>query len=62
MTEGGAFLLRYAEEAPPQIPPMDSILPQLQGELMMSKIESEREVWLAQARRKASVEIKLESP
>lgn len=62
VTEGGAFLLRYAEEAPPQIPPMESILPQLQGELMMRKIESEREVWLVQARRKASVEIKLESP
>ena len=62
VTEGGAFLLRYAEEAPPQIPPMETILPQLQGELMMRKIESEREVWLVQARRKASVEIKLESP
>ncbi|MEC7242450.1 MAG: SurA N-terminal domain-containing protein [Myxococcota bacterium] len=62
VTEGGAFLLRYAEEAPAQVPPMESILPQLQGELMMAKIESEREVWLVQARRKASVEIKLESP
>lgn len=62
LTEGGAFLLRFAEEAPAQVPPMDTILPQLQGELMMRKIESEREVWLVQARRKASVEIKLEGP
>ena len=62
VAEGGAFLLRYAEEAVPEIPPMESIMPQLQGELIMNKIEAERVLWLVQARRKASVEIKLESP
>jgi len=62
LTEGGVFLLRYAEEAPIQLPDIDSIRPQLQAELMMGKLDQERELWLVQARRKASVEIKLESP
>ena len=62
VTEGGVFLLRYAAEAPASVPPMEAILNQLQGELMMQKIEQERTLWLAQARRKASVEVKLPAP
>jgi len=62
VTEGGVFLLRYAAEAPAAVPPMEAILNQLQGELMMQKIEQERALWLVQARRKASVEVKLQAP
>ena len=62
VTEGGVFMLRYAAEAPAAVPPMSGIINQLQGELMMQKIEQERTLWLAQARRKASVEVKLQAP
>jgi peptidyl-prolyl cis-trans isomerase SurA len=61
ITDGGVFLLRYAEVAPIQLPPMEQIRPQLQMELMTGKIALEKELWLVQARRRASVEIKLES-
>lgn len=62
VTDGGVFLLRYVEVAPSQLPPVDEIRPQLQMELMAGKLEIEKELWLVQARRRASVEIKLETP
>jgi parvulin-like peptidyl-prolyl isomerase len=62
VTDGGVFLLRYAEVAPSQLPPLDQLRPQLQMELMAGKIEIEKELWLVQARRRASVEFKLETP
>jgi parvulin-like peptidyl-prolyl isomerase len=62
LTDGGVFLLRYAEVAPSQLPDLEALRPQLQAELMGGKIDQERSLWLVQARRKASVEIKLESP
>lgn len=62
VTDGGVFLLRYAEVAPSQMPALEQMRPQLQMELMAGKIEIEKELWLVQARRRASVEIKLESP
>jgi peptidyl-prolyl cis-trans isomerase SurA len=62
VTDGGVFLLRYAEVAPSQMPDLEQMRSQLQMELMAGKIESEKELWLVQARRRASVEIKLEAP
>jgi peptidyl-prolyl cis-trans isomerase SurA len=57
----GVILLRVAAEQAAEAPPLESVRPDLTQELQMTKVEAEVDLWYAQARRQAAVDIKLES-
>ena len=59
VTQGGIFLIRVAEEVAGDAPSFESLRPQIEALLMQQKMESEMELWLNQARRQSSVEVKL---
>ena len=60
--ETGIILLYVAGETAGEKPAFDLVRPDLEAELQAVKVEEEMELWYAQARRQASVEIKLENP
>ena len=57
---GGFMLLNVAGVEIQEAPPFESMRDQLQQQVAAQKIEEETELWLVQARRRASIEIKLE--
>ena len=58
--ESGIILLYVAGETIGEKPSFELVRPDLEAELQAQKVEEEMALWYAQARRQASVEIKLE--
>ncbi len=58
----GVILLRVSGERAPEAPALDAVRSDLMEELRMTKVDAEVDLWYAQARRQASVDIKLDSP
>jgi len=60
MPDSGLVLLRVLSEQRAEPPGLESMRQELQGRLMQQKMAQETELWLAQAKRRVSVEVKLE--
>lgn len=60
VTAQGVYLLRVSEFVPQDLPPFEKVKSALEAQLMENKIKESRDQWLAQARRRASVSIRLE--
>jgi parvulin-like peptidyl-prolyl isomerase len=58
-TVAGVFMLRVSEETAGEAPSFESLRPQIESLVNQQKFETEMELWITQARRVASVDIKL---
>ncbi|MCB9759586.1 MAG: peptidyl-prolyl cis-trans isomerase [Alphaproteobacteria bacterium] len=58
----GMLVVRVASVQQGTAPPFDLVRPDLEQELLMGKMEQEMALWVQQARRQASVKVKLEAP
>lgn len=60
MADTGLILLRVLSERRADLPPLEAMQDELRGRLMQQKVAQETELWLAQTKRRVSVDVKLE--
>jgi len=61
-TPRAIYVLRLAARVAPDVPAFEEVRTVIEQQVLAQKLEQEREQWLLQARRVASVEVLLESP
>lgn len=59
--DGGLLIIRVASEEAGAMPTVDDVRADLEAELADQKMEREIEIWYTQARRRATVDVKLET-
>ena len=57
---GGVWLVHVRSEQAGEVPPLELVEEDLRAELLDQKLEQELDLWYSQARRRASVDVKLE--